>query len=855
MGHFTGHHGPIWQSLPDSLPLIFYPAGVYIMSLNDTYFLTPAHLEIAKARYFRKGDNGLPIETDIEQVFDRECGYTFQNDQEHLQEALQLRKDKKILPAGRPLAQAGTDTKNLSNCFYLPFEDDTKEAISKLKAYHLKVQAAGGGVGIDFSTLRPKGSICKTNQARSSGTIGFLTDLSFQAFNVMQGGNRSGANLGTLHDWHPDLYDFITHKSSHNHEQIRAFSNILDEDGFSYWQWENPYQWQTFNVSVMLSDKFMQQVQQESEQPWITSWQGTQWHLWDFINPTGPITGKPYERKITVSAPDEEMARYKAACRIPYFNAKDLTLEKGPYDLTASEWFKLIAEHAWMDGCPGIVFIDRIRQYHNGEYFNRIQGLNPCGEQALPSYGVCSLNSVILPTFYTKKGIDWDELKRTIHLAVRGLDNLVDLTKTGIQEIDDNTVKERRIGLSTTGIAELLILEGLRYNSQEGRDYTENLLRFIRDEAYEASINLAKERGPFPAFDFQGYSQSAFFKTLPDNIQKKIEQFGIRNVTILSGAPIGTTGSMVGYSQGVEPYFMLQYMRNSRVGSFIDGSPAFRVWLKENDIDYSEYDYSIRKLREAVDVPDYFIESHEINPEDHIKMTAVFAKYCGSNISKTVNAPKNITPFQVEQTFLLAYSLGLKSCTVYRDGSKQQILESIKKDRPETIPQTQAPSRPKELECDIYHTSVKGEKWTVLIGLFGDRPYEVFCAQQQSFELSDKFKKGKIVKASGGKYHLDLGDFKIKDITSLLETDEHRVITRLLSTALRHGVSTDFLVDQLQKTLGTVTDFSKAILRVLKKYAKEDIDLKENCPICNSGRLKRVNGCPTCQDCGWSKCS
>lgn len=832
------------------------------MSTNDTYFLIPAHLELARARYFKKDDEGNPVEDDISEVFTRETNHVYQHDKGHQDLAWQLRVEKKIVPAGRPLAQAGTGTKNLCNCFVLGFEDDTKEAISNLKTTHMNIQAQGGGTGMNFSTLRPHGSICKTNQSRSSGAVGFMTDVGYQSANICQGGNRSGANMGCLEDWHPDLYDFIHHKSAHNWENIRRFATIQNEDAFAYFQWQNSYEWQTFNVSTMLSDAFMEQVSSDTTEPWTLHWKGTEWLLWDFKNPVGPKTGGEYEKLLTVSAVDESMARYKASAEIPFFNAQQLELVRGPYKLTAKEWFRKIAENAWEDGCPGIIFMDLARRFHNGEYFNPLRATNPCAEQFLPDNSVCALASLCLPSFYASGKFDWAEFRAAIHEAVRGLDNLTDVTKTGETYIDDNVLRERRIGLGTTGIGELLLLKGLRYDTEEARVYAAGILEFLRDETYRASIELAKERGPFPAFDYKGYSKSAFFKTLPKDIKADIKEFGIRNVTLLTQAPTGTTGTMVGYSQGCEPYFMLYFKRNSRVGTFVDGSPAFRRWLEERDIDYDGFHYDLKLLREELGdtVPDYFVEAQEIHWKDHLKMQAVFAKYVDSSVSKTINLPHDATVEDVEEAFLMAYKLGIKSTTIYRDGSKQQILEAIKTEkkahRPDRIIETLAPSRPKKLLCDIHHTSVQGEKWTVLVGKLGKKPYEVFCAPQESFELSDKYKEGTIIRSASKKYDLDLGDFKLKNITRLLETDEHRVITRLLSMALRHGVPIEFMNEQLHKADGTVSDFSKAVLRILRKY--QDVNGngngKINCQMCGSKNIVIVSGCPQCLDCNWSKC-
>lgn len=1160
------------------------------MPLNDKYFLNPAHLEIARARYFLKGNNNELIEHDIEDVFQRETDFIYQNDPDHKEKALQFRKDKMLMPAGRPLAQAGTGVPNLANCFCIDFAADTKEAISELKRIHFKLSAMGAGIGINYSTLRPEGSPCTTSLAISSGAVGFITDISYQASNVMQGGQRSGAGLAILEDWHPDLLDFIHHKSQHNWENVRKFADISNEDEFFYFQWNNHHHWQMFNVSVAVSDQFMEQVLSNSDEPWKLHWKGTEWPLWDFENPVGPKTGKEHRKSITVTAVDEEMATSKASSKIPFFNSKMMKLVRGPYHLSAKEWFRKIAENAHEDGCPGIIFLDVIKRFHNGEYFNNIRGLNPChvassyvfsttgltqfkdlkvgniiwsgskwtivtdkwssgikptyryqtragyfegtsdhkilqkgdkvevgkaksidicpgptptwtpqedlvamidglligdgtvkrydknqyvyliigkddhcyfnhkinllldnnpaahendvfyckvkestldpdeiprtylrkiperyikadlarklsflkglysangtvlekhsrialkassfnviqdvqvmlssvgirsyytiskptkvqfsngtyeckqsydlnisadrnkfkdligfihpykmkslevicqnpiksshktsydikeieylgeqevfditvddpshafwcnglhvsncGEVALPANGVCSLTSIVLPTFFQGGEFNWDQLREVVTEGIRGLDNMTDLTHTTEKDIDANIINERRIGLGTTGIAELLLLEGIRYDSQEGRDYAAKVLEFIRDTAYRASIELAKERGPFPAFKYEGFSQSEFFKTLPSDIQEGIKEFGIRNVTLLVSAPVGTTGTILGVSQGCEPYFALQFQRNSRVGSYVDGSPCFNKWLKEKGISYSDYNFSLEQMREKRDdVPDFFIEAHEVSSLDHLKMQAVFAKYIDASISKTINCPNNTTIEEVEDIFKEAYKLGIKSTTIYRDGSKQQILEKLSKkdekvNRPNSINEHQAPKRPRELKCDIHHTSIKGEKWTVLVGLFNEKPYEVFCAPQESFELGPKYKEGKLTRIKSGKYDLDLGDFKLKNIATMIETDEHRTITRLLSTCLRHGVPTKFINSQLNASGGTVADFSKAVGRILKRYQKDEQEevVELVCGSCQSTNIKKINGCPQCLDCGWSKC-
>lgn len=821
------------------------------MKINDKYFLIPAHLEIAKARYFLKDENGNCIEDDIYDVFKRVTDYIYQNDsKKNKEKALQKCIEKKLIYGGRILAQSGTGVKNLYNCFTIGI-DDTRESISEAKRKHFHLQCKGGGVGLNFSTLRPNGSICVSNQSRASGPIGFLNDFSYQSSNISQNGNRSGASLGLLEDWHPDLYDFIKFKSENNWENIRKFANIFDEDKFSTFQWKTQHPWQSFNVSVLLSDKFMNALINESQSPWITNWKGTGWHFYDFDN---------NDKKITVVAPSEEMAIYKASCQVPYFNVSNLKKENGPYDWTVLQWFNFICQHAWADGCPGVMFFDTAKRYHNGEYFNKIQACNACSEQIMPVNSVCCLASLCLPSFMKNDKFDFEDFKETIEVAIRGLDNIIDISIVGEKEIDENSLKERRIGLGTTGIGELLIMNKLKYSSEEGRQFVDNILTILRDTAYRASIKLAKERDHFPMFNYEGFSKSEFFKTLPEDVKKEIKKYGIRNVTLLTQQPAGTTGTMLGFAQGAEPYFAMCYNRNSRVGSFLDGSPIFRKWLEENKIDYSKYNFSLDELKKEIKVPEYFEEAHTISWEDHLKMQAVFSKNVCSNVSKTINLSSNATVEDVQSVFVEAYKLGIKSTTVYRDGCKKQILEHLKtkeRKRPQNIIPSESPKRPKELPCHIHHTSIKGDKWTVIIGLYNGEPYEVFCTLQDRFEIPDKFKNGTIIKDDNRKYNLGIDGIIIKDISSCLVSDEHRSLSRMISLSLRHGVPVSFIVQQLLKVDGTIVDFSKAISRILKKYIDEKSE--ENigcvkCSTCGSTKVKLISGCWQCLNCNSSKC-
>lgn len=844
----------------------------------ETYFLNPAHESIARARYYLKDDKGLPVEKNIFETFQRVNNYIYQNDPEHRELAQRLCEEKKIMYAGRPLAQAGTGIKNMFNCFVLGIGDN-REEISECQRIHFHIQAHGGGTGINFSKLRPSGAWCKGANARASGPEGFITAMGYLSSNIQQGGNRSGANMGILEDWHPGLLKFITKKSRGNWENVRKFSVITDENKFKQWQWMNPYPWQTFNVSVALSDEFMRQVKRKLKKFWRIHWGEEDWHLWDYevilddylqsgdsVRTTLPIT---------VCAPDEEVALHEAMNEIPFRNTETLKLLNGPYDISAYDWFRKICTNAWEDGCPGIFFIDRARAFHNGEYFNPLDATNPCAEQVLPAWSVCCLSSIVLPEFVTEDGdIDWEGLKEAVDISIRSLNWITLLNKTDIEQIDMNTKQERRIGLGTIGMHEALIRlsrAGEReyiYSQDSGRAMAKKILKFIKYAAYEASIELAKEIGPFPAFKYGEFIKSKFMRQLlkerPD-LKEELKQHGIANVTILTQAPTGTTGTITGYSSGCEPYFAMAYIRNSNIGTITDGCPSFLAWLEERNIDYSKYGYNLKELRRSKRVPKYFEEAQDIGWEDHLAMQAVFAEQVDSSVSKTINLSSDATVEDIMGAYIGAYDLNIKSTAVYRDGSKTQILETLKsyaknkEARPQTVVTMQAPKRPDDLDCDIHATSVKGEKWKLLVGLLHGRPYEIFCFPEEQISIPANRTKGLLQRNGRGRYNLIIGEgedaWTIRNVAHLLFSDEHRMITRLLSTGLRHGAPLNALVSQLTKCDGDVTTFSKAIVRVLKKYITDEEYLEASrCRSCGSKKLVMEQGCVQCTQCGYSGC-
>ena len=470
--------------------------------------------------------------------------------------------------------------------------------------------------------------------------------------------------------------------------------------------------------------------------------------------------------------------------------------------------------------------------------------------------------------------MDWDRLKEAVFVLVRSLNWITLLNKTDIEQVDHNALLERRIGLGTIGLHEALIrmsLSGDReyiYSQDSGRAMAKKILKFIKHTAYEASIEMAKEIGPFPGFKYAEFVKSKFMvqllKERPD-LEEDLKQHGIANVTVLTQAPTGTTGTITGYSSGCEPYFAMAYMRNSNIGTILDGCPSFLSWLEEKEIDYSEHGYNLKELRRHKRVPKCFEEAQHISWEDHLAMQAVFAEQVDSSVSKTINMSADSTVEDIMGAYIRAYDLNIKSTAVYRDGSKTQVLETLKNYaknssvRPQTVITMQAPKRPDDLACDIHAVSVKGDKWTVLVGLLHGKPYEVFCFPEEQIAIPATKTEGKLQRDGHGRYNLIIGEdedeWTIKNVAHLLLTDEHRMITRLLSTNLRHGAPLNAVVSQLTKCEGDVTTFSKALLRVLKKYITDEEYLEvSHCRSCKSTSVVMEEGCLKCSQCGYSGC-
>ncbi len=531
-------------------------------------------------------------------------------------EFLWLMSGWKFIPGGRILSAAGSGRDlSLYNCYVLPSPEDSRTGIIDVLREQTEIMSRGGGVGINLSTLRPRHSYVKKVNGRSSGAVSWGALYSFATGLIEQGGSRRGALMLILEDWHPDILEFIDIK--------RDMSQITNA-----------------NISVGISDKFMEAVEKDL--------------MWELVFPD--TTHKAYDTEWDGDIEKWESKGYPVVVyqRIP----------------ARTIWYKII-ESAWSCAEPGIWFKDRSNKLSNSWYFAPLVSCNPCGEQPLPAYGVCNLGSLNLPKFLVKTGdweweMDWDKLERAVRLAVRFLDDVIDIDHYVLEGNRRRQTQERRIGLGTMGLAELLIRLKLRYGSPSSLKFIDKLYKFIATTAYKASIELAKEKGPFPMFDAEKYLQSGFMKNMPEEIRSQIAQHGIRNVTLLTQPPTGTTGTMVNTSTGIEPFFFWEYQRMSRLGVHTERASVYSEWLELNGPD--------------TPLPDYFVTAMDLTPEEHVKVVAAIQRWVDSAISKTSNLPADYTVEQTAQLYELMYKLGCKGGTIYRDGSRDQQVLSLKKD-------------------------------------------------------------------------------------------------------------------------------------------------------------------------------
>ena len=805
-----------------------------------------------------------PLETVPEQMFERIAKHiasveaTPELQAEWTGRFRELMDDWKYVPAGRIFTGAGTGQHlTYYNCYVIPSPKDSRHGIFETLGQMAEIMSRGGGVGINVSTLRPRYAYVKGVNGRSSGSVSWASLYSFVTGLIEQGGSRRGALMLILNVWHPDVIDFINSK-----KEAGKITNA--------------------NISVGITDDFMTAVKED--QPW------------DLVFPD---TSDPMYR----DSWDGNIGRWKQnggkVIKHKTVRARDI-------------WDNIIAS-AHSSAEPGMYFIDRSNHYSNSHYYADLPCTNPCGEQPLPAWGVCNLGHVNLAKHIdqAKKDVDWNKLKRTVQDAVRFQDNVIDSTPYFFDQNYQQQMSERRVGMGTIGLAEMLIHLGLRYGSPQGVEFIDKLYQFISITAYETSVDLAREKGAFSKFDAEKFLQSGFMQRMPEYIRHLVRSYGIRNVTILTQAPTGTVGTMVGTSTGIEPFFSWTYFRKSRLGVHQEHIKLAKDWLDAHP---------------GEELPDHFVTAMELTPEEHVQVQAAVQRWTDAAISKTVNAPENYTVEQTKKLYELMYDLGCKGGTIYRDGSRdEQILatdhKKLGKDAADQVETKMADTTPTPQPTP---PMPKPEPTPAPQPTPQPHPTTPPAPQMQMNQISPR-KRPDVMQGSTYKVATAYGNLYVTvnedqygpfEVFSQLGKAggffgaQTEAICRMISLSLRSGISLANVIEQLKGIRGPdpvfhngerILSLPDAIANVLENHLKRgqqtlqlelpkaeapkvepkpvfqsvtkevvtpagglnltqtrtrstaDLGQAPVCMMCGD-MLRMAEGCMKCESCGWSKC-
>jgi ribonucleoside-diphosphate reductase alpha chain len=737
--------------------------------------------------------------------------------------------DWKLVPGGRIAAGAdASDELTLFNCYVIPSPHDSRGGIMTTLSEMTEIMSRGGGVGINLSSLRPRRSIVKGVNGSSSGAVSWGGLFSYTTGLIEQGGSRRGALMLMINDWHPDVVDFITVKQT-----MGQITNA--------------------NLSVCVSNAFMKAVKEDLD--------------WELVFPD---TSDPeYNVKW-----DGDLKKWKESGKAV----------RAYRTVRARDVWHTIIESAWKSAEPGVVFMEYYNDMSNSWYFNPIICTNPCGEQGLPAWGVCNLSAINLSKFYDaeKHDVAWEELAKTVRYSTRFLDNVIDKTPYHFVENEKNQKGERRVGLGTMGLAELMIKLEIRYGSPESLGFLDKLYGFMAKEAYLASADIAEEKGTFGHYDGDKFLKSGFMKnmvkTYPE-VGMAIKKKGMRNVTVITQAPTGSTGTMVGTSTGIEPYFAFEYFRQSRLGYDKQFVPIAKDWMDNNP---------------GKELPPHFVTSMDLSAEDHIRAQAAIQRWVDSSISKTANCPSDFTVEETKNLYELAFDLGCKGVTIYRDGSRDvQVLSTEKKeDKKEEVAKVaeaavvdlaaalpvnvdeqtrevfdkQYKSRPQILRGATYKVNTPLGMAYITINDLDGVPSEIFLivgkAGSDVFAMSEALGRVcslflrygehgnkvqlliKHLKGIGGSGSVGFGANRVESIADAVAKalELHSEATTVASSASAIEAPEPAYVPS-------------SSTNVTAGKSATPVKIKDLCPSCGSASLVSTEGCKTCTNCGYSKCS
>jgi ribonucleoside-diphosphate reductase alpha chain len=756
-----------------------------------------------------------------------------------------------VIPQGSPMSAIGNVFKlqSASNCFVIESPEDSFGGIFLADHEEAEIMKRRGGVGFDVSKIRPKGMPTMNAAGTTDGIEVFLSQWSDTCRRVAQGGRR-GALMMTIDARHAEIETFINVK--------RDTKKVTGA-----------------NMSIQIPDELMEKVDSDD-------------------------LDASFELKWPVDAQGDDVK-----CRRV---------------VKARQIFDKIIDAAWMCAEPGAQFSDTIRKMTPSEAYADVGfkfiSSNPCSEIFLSAYDSCRLLLIDLTKFvknpFTPHAtFDYERFMDVARKAQRLMDDLVDLEIESIDrilaKIDNDKESEhtrfverrlwekikvpaiagRRTGLGVTALGDALAYLGIVYGSPESIEVTEKIYRSLAIAAYESSIDMAAERGAFPAFDHAKESNHPFIKrileALSPEYREKYAKYGRRNIALTTTAPAGSVSCLTMTTSGIEPVFKLSYTRKKKVAGTVD--PDVEVEIDALGDRWTRHEVFHHGLRKWMNVtgktnpeesPYYGATANEIDWLGAVRLQAAAQKWICHGISKTVNLPKDVSREVVAQVYLEAWRSGCKGITVYRDGCRDGVLvdsqtPSKTVDMSQKLQENHAPKRPKSLPCDVYRINVRStegiQKYLVLVGLLDDKPYEVFCGMANLLDVPKSVSRGMISKRgrSGAKtYELEVvvegekDTIVYPDIVSLFDNPVHGALTRGMSLCLRHGIPVNFLVEQLLKDKsGDIHSFHRAIARVLKNYIPDGTKSHSDktCPVCGAEGLVYLENCVRCLACGkYGKC-
>jgi ribonucleoside-diphosphate reductase alpha chain len=753
-----------------------------------------------------------------------------------------------VVPQGSPMSAIGNpyQLQSLSNCFVVQgvFSDklDSYGGIMLADQEIAQIMKRRGGVGLDISGIRPK-DVITNNAAKTTDGIGvFMERYSNTCREVAQNGRR-GALMITI---------------SINHPEVETFINIK----------RNKMKVTGANISIRFNDEFMHAVKKDQEYT-------LRWPV-DCTIETAKVTKK----------------------------------------VKAKEIWDQVIDSAWASAEPGLLFWDTVKKntpsdlYH--EFGHNSICTNPCGEIVLPAYDACRLLAINLASYvkepFTKGAVfDFKKFHQHTMLAQRLMDDIIDLeiecvdrilakikadpepaeaklTELNLwKKIRDMNISGRRTGLGITALGDALAMLGIKYGSEQSIETTRKIYRALAVASHTSSCVMAKERGAFPIFDYQLEKDHEYlgniFKDCSPNVRKMWKTSGRRNIANTTTAPTGSVSSQTRTSSGIEPVYMLEHVRRKKHNpSDKSARVDFVDAMGDSWQEFTVYHYGVKQWMDVTGETDitkspyHKATANEVDWVASVDLQAAAQESIDHSISKTCNLPEDVSKDVVSQVYMRAWEKGCKGFTVYRDKCRDGVLiqkseaKRLMDGRPSDIEISMAPKRPHELPCEIKKVKIQSEQWTIFVGIFNGKPYEVFGGLSKYVDIPNKYKMGKIAK--NGKvddittYNLIIGEgddqMIIKDIANVFENANFGAFTRTISLALRHGTPVQYVVEQLQKDKHSeITSFSKVIARVIKNYIVDGTKstAERKCPQCSKeNSFAYQEKCLTCMGCGWSKC-